>query len=195
MAYVDGFVIPVPKKNIEKYRRIAARAGKVWREHGALDYKECVGDDLNVKFGKPFSRLARLKRGGNRDLLVDPVPVARAPRSRERQGHEGSEDREDGGARRHAVRRQADDVRRLQGDRIVRYLCLIYNDATRLDAMSSADWEARAREAEAFDETLRRNGRLIACERLAPPDRATAVRIRQGKPWAAFGIEVRPVWA
>ncbi len=63
MAYVDGFVIPVPKKNIEKYRRIAVRAGKVWREHGALDYKECVGDDLNIRFGLPFSKLVRLKRG------------------------------------------------------------------------------------------------------------------------------------
>ena len=47
--YVDGFVLPMPKKNVEAYRKIAAKAGKVWREHGALDYRECVGDDLNVK--------------------------------------------------------------------------------------------------------------------------------------------------
>lgn len=49
MAYVDGFVIPVPKKNVETYRRIARKAGKVWKEHGALEYRECVGDDLKIK--------------------------------------------------------------------------------------------------------------------------------------------------
>jgi uncharacterized protein YbaA (DUF1428 family) len=52
MAYVDGFIVPVPKKNIEAYRRIARKAGKVWREYGALDFKECVADD--VKQGKCF---------------------------------------------------------------------------------------------------------------------------------------------
>src|SRR4051812_44541306 len=52
--YVDGFVIPVPKKKIAAYRRMAQVACKVWREHGALDYYECVGDDLKVKYGRPF---------------------------------------------------------------------------------------------------------------------------------------------
>jgi uncharacterized protein YbaA (DUF1428 family) len=61
MAYVDGFVLPIPKKNVAAYRRIAAKAGKIWREHGALDYKECVGDDLNIKMGVPFGKLAKLK--------------------------------------------------------------------------------------------------------------------------------------
>ena len=42
--YVDGYVLPVPKKNLQAYRRIAQKAGKIWREHGALEYKECVGD-------------------------------------------------------------------------------------------------------------------------------------------------------
>jgi uncharacterized protein YbaA (DUF1428 family) len=50
MRYVDGFVVPVPKKNVQAYRRIAQKAGKVWKEHGALEYIECVGDD--VKPGK-----------------------------------------------------------------------------------------------------------------------------------------------
>ena len=50
MAYVDGFVLPVPKRNIEAYRAIAQKAGEVWREHGALAYRECVADD--VKPGK-----------------------------------------------------------------------------------------------------------------------------------------------
>jgi uncharacterized protein YbaA (DUF1428 family) len=48
--YVDGFVVPVPKKNVEAYRKLAETAGKVWREHGALDYVECVAED--VKPGK-----------------------------------------------------------------------------------------------------------------------------------------------
>jgi uncharacterized protein YbaA (DUF1428 family) len=63
MAYVDGYVLPVPAKNLQAYRRIAAKAGKVWRDHGALDYKECAGDDLDVKFGVPFSRIMKLKPG------------------------------------------------------------------------------------------------------------------------------------
>jgi uncharacterized protein YbaA (DUF1428 family) len=61
--YIDGFVLPVPKRNIAAYRRMAAQAGKVWRDHGALDYKECVGDDLNVKMGMPFPRVIRSKPG------------------------------------------------------------------------------------------------------------------------------------
>jgi uncharacterized protein YbaA (DUF1428 family) len=63
MRYVDGFVIPLPKKNVQAYRRMAAKAGKLWREHGALEYRECMGDDLNVKMGMPFPRMVRLKRG------------------------------------------------------------------------------------------------------------------------------------
>jgi uncharacterized protein YbaA (DUF1428 family) len=63
MGYVDGFVLPIPKKNLQAYRRMARMAGKVWRKHGALDYKECVGEDLNVKMGLPFPRLVRLKPG------------------------------------------------------------------------------------------------------------------------------------
>jgi uncharacterized protein YbaA (DUF1428 family) len=63
MKYVDGFVLPVPKKNLAAYRRMAKKAGKVWREHGALDYKECAGDDLNVKMGLPFPRLVKPKPG------------------------------------------------------------------------------------------------------------------------------------
>ncbi len=61
MSYADGFVLAVPKKSIEAYRRMAKIAGKVWKEHGALDYKECVGDDLAVKFGVPFTRMMKTK--------------------------------------------------------------------------------------------------------------------------------------
>jgi uncharacterized protein YbaA (DUF1428 family) len=63
MSYVDGFVLPVPKKNLQAYRRIARKAGKIWREHGALEYRECVGDDLNSKVGVPFPRSIKLKAG------------------------------------------------------------------------------------------------------------------------------------
>ncbi len=63
MRYVDGFVLPVPKKNLEAYRRLARTAGKVWRDHGALDVTECVADD--VKPGKltSFPQSVKLKPG------------------------------------------------------------------------------------------------------------------------------------
>ncbi|HEV8608505.1 MAG TPA: DUF1428 domain-containing protein [Thermoanaerobaculia bacterium] len=61
--YVDGFVLPVPKRKVESYRRMAQKAGKIWRELGALEFRECVGDDLNVKMGKPFPRGIKARRG------------------------------------------------------------------------------------------------------------------------------------
>jgi len=63
MPYVDGYVLPVPKKNLPAYRRMARKAGGIWREHGALEYRECVGDDLDVKGLTPFPRRIPLKRG------------------------------------------------------------------------------------------------------------------------------------
>src|SRR6266850_3465119 len=63
MAYVDGFLLPVPKKKLLAYLRMAKKAGKIWREHGALEYRECVGDDLDVKMVLPFPRLTKVKRG------------------------------------------------------------------------------------------------------------------------------------
>jgi uncharacterized protein YbaA (DUF1428 family) len=61
--YVDGYVIPVPKKSVNAYRRGAQKAGKIWREHGALEFRECVGDDLNVRMGLPFPRGIKIKPG------------------------------------------------------------------------------------------------------------------------------------
>lgn len=61
--YVDGYVLPVPKKKLAAYRRIARKAGKIWMEHGALEFMECVGDDLSVRVGVPFSRQIPLKVG------------------------------------------------------------------------------------------------------------------------------------
>lgn len=63
MPYIDGFVLVVSKKNLAAYRRLSAKAGKVWRDHGALEYRECVGDDLKVKMGVSFSKLAKIKAG------------------------------------------------------------------------------------------------------------------------------------
>jgi uncharacterized protein YbaA (DUF1428 family) len=63
MPYVDGFVVPVPKRNLAAYRRISTAAGKVWREYGALEYLECVGDDLGKGKNASFPRRLRLKPG------------------------------------------------------------------------------------------------------------------------------------
>ena len=61
--YVDGYVLPLPKKNIAAYRRMAHDAGRIWRKHGALEYFECVGEDLKVKWGVTFPRQLKLKPG------------------------------------------------------------------------------------------------------------------------------------
>jgi uncharacterized protein YbaA (DUF1428 family) len=61
MPYVDGFLLPLPKRNVKLYRRIAQQASKIWRQHGALEFRECVGDDLKTQMGMPFSRTVRLK--------------------------------------------------------------------------------------------------------------------------------------
>ena len=63
MPYVDGFVLPVAKRNLPAYFETAKKASKIWREHGALEYRECVGDDLKASVGLSFSRLAKLKAG------------------------------------------------------------------------------------------------------------------------------------
>ena len=63
MTYVDGFVLPIPKKNVKAYLSMARLGCKVWREHGALDYHECVGDDLDIGMGTTFPRGIRCKRG------------------------------------------------------------------------------------------------------------------------------------
>ena len=63
MSYVDGFVVPVPKKNLPAYRRLARKAGKIWREFGALDYKEWIGDDVPIGKLTSFPRSVKVKRG------------------------------------------------------------------------------------------------------------------------------------
>ena len=61
--YVDGFVMPVPRKNLDAYRRMARSAGKVWRDHGALEYRECIADDVKVGKYTSFPRSVKLKKG------------------------------------------------------------------------------------------------------------------------------------
>jgi len=61
--YVDGYVLPVPTRHLAAYRKLATKAGKIWREHGALEYRECVGDDLKVKGLTSFPKQMKLKRG------------------------------------------------------------------------------------------------------------------------------------
>jgi uncharacterized protein YbaA (DUF1428 family) len=63
MPYVDGFLLPVPKRKVQAYRRIARRAGRIWRQHGALEFRECVGDDLAPKGALPFTRVIKTKPG------------------------------------------------------------------------------------------------------------------------------------
>jgi uncharacterized protein YbaA (DUF1428 family) len=81
MSYVDGFVLPVPKKNLPAYRRIANKAGKIWIEHGAIEYHECVADD--VKPGKltSFPQAVKLKPG---EVVVFSWIVYRSRASRDR---------------------------------------------------------------------------------------------------------------
>lgn len=63
MRYVDGFVVPVPKKNLKAYCAMSRKAGKLWREHGALVYRECAGDDLTMPVGIAFPKMLKLKKG------------------------------------------------------------------------------------------------------------------------------------
>lgn len=61
--YVDGFVIPIQKRKVAAYIRMAKAASKIWRDYGALEYRECIGDDLHAKFGLPFPKGIKVKPG------------------------------------------------------------------------------------------------------------------------------------
>jgi uncharacterized protein YbaA (DUF1428 family) len=61
MSYVDGFVLPVPRKNLAAYRKMARKAGKIWLEHGALEYHECVADDVKPGKTTSFPQAVKLK--------------------------------------------------------------------------------------------------------------------------------------
>jgi uncharacterized protein YbaA (DUF1428 family) len=114
--YVDGFVIPLPKKNLNTYRRLAQKAGRVWKDHGALEFRECVGDDLNVEMGLSFPRGIKTKPG---ETVLFPIsrsshaltPIAST------QGDEGPAYAEDDEVGTDAFRWQTDNVRRIQEHR------------------------------------------------------------------------------
>ncbi len=59
--YVDGFLIPIKKKNLRKYKKMATMGKKAWMKHGALDYYECVADKIDLPYGIPFKKLCKLK--------------------------------------------------------------------------------------------------------------------------------------
>ena len=61
MSYIDGFVVPVPRKKLQAYRRMAQKAGKVWRDHGAVEFRECVADDVKKGKWTSFPRSVKLK--------------------------------------------------------------------------------------------------------------------------------------
>lgn len=63
MPYVDGFVVPVPQENLAAYRRLARKAGKIWKEYGALEYVECVADDVQPGKHTSFPQSVKLKPG------------------------------------------------------------------------------------------------------------------------------------
>ena len=63
MAYVDGFIVPVPKRKVDAYKRMARKAGKIWKKHGALEFRECIADDVKVGKRTSFPRSVKLKSG------------------------------------------------------------------------------------------------------------------------------------
>jgi len=81
MSYVDGYVLPVPKRNLAAYRRMARDAGKVWRQHGALQYVEAVADDVAVGKRTSFPRSVKLKPG---EVVVFSFIVYRSRGQRDR---------------------------------------------------------------------------------------------------------------
>ena len=81
MGYIDGFVVPVPKRKLEAYRAMARKAGKVWREHGALVYVEGVADDVKPGKRTSFPQSVKLKPGEtvvSRTSCTSPAPTATA---------------------------------------------------------------------------------------------------------------------
>ena len=63
MSYVDGYVLALPAKKLAAYKKMAKMGAKTWMKHGALEYRECVGDDLAPQWGVPFGKMMKLKRG------------------------------------------------------------------------------------------------------------------------------------
>jgi len=113
MSYVDGFIVAVPKKSLAAYRRMAKKAGEVWREHGALEYREWVADDVQVGKRTSFPRSVKLKPGET--VVFSWITCkSRAARPRQRQGDGRQAAGRHDGHEIVAVRRQADDLWRVR---------------------------------------------------------------------------------
>ena len=114
MPYVDGFIVPVPKKNLAAYRRLAKKAGKVWREHGALDYREWVAEDVKVGKLTSFPRSVKMKPG---ETVVFSWITYKSRAQRDRVNAKVMADKRlssHDGPKGDAVRRQADDLWRIR---------------------------------------------------------------------------------
>lgn len=81
MSYVDGFVVAVPEKNMDAYRKMSRKAGKLWREHGAVAYVECVADDVKPGKTTSFPQAVKLKEG---EVVVFSYIVYKSRRDRDR---------------------------------------------------------------------------------------------------------------
>jgi uncharacterized protein YbaA (DUF1428 family) len=81
MAYVDGFVLPVPRRKLAAYRKMAQKSGKVWKEHGAIDYVEAVADDVKKGKHTSFPQSVKLKRG---EVVVFSYVVYASRKARDR---------------------------------------------------------------------------------------------------------------
>ena len=117
MSYVDGFVVPVPKNKLKAYSRMSKKAGKVWKDHGALEYVECVADDVKPGKWTSFPQSVKLKKG---EVVVFSYIVYKSRAARDQlhgEGDEGSAPRQHDGPEEHAVRRQAHVLGRLQDHR------------------------------------------------------------------------------
>jgi uncharacterized protein YbaA (DUF1428 family) len=93
-VYVDGYVLPVPRKNLKAYWRMARGGKRMWLKAGALDYKECLGDDLKPKWGRSFLKLAKAKPG---ETVVFAYVVYRSRAHRDRVNARVMKDMEKGG--------------------------------------------------------------------------------------------------
>jgi uncharacterized protein YbaA (DUF1428 family) len=101
--YVDGFVVPVPLRNLDAYRRMSEQAGKVWMDHGALQYWECIGDDVKPGKVTSFPQSVQLQEGEVVVFSWILYKLARAPRQRQRQGDGRSANEEHDGSQEHAL--------------------------------------------------------------------------------------------
>jgi uncharacterized protein YbaA (DUF1428 family) len=128
MAYVDGFIVAVPKKNIAAYRKISTACGKVWREYGALDYREWVADDVKVGKLTSFPRAVKLKP--SETVVFSWITYkSRAQREGQRQGDGRSAAQGHDESEGDAVRCQADDLWRIRkpGEGVIIDRCSLWD--------------------------------------------------------------------